>query len=439
MMNLRVIGSVVLLLLWSATARAEALHKHPKTFKVGPNPNSIAAADLNGDDIPDIVTANTGAMSDPKQERPANDECSILESSAALEYTALPPLRTDFAPYAVALGNVDALKAPDIIVASFMAVHHRDLTLFRNMGEDVYESSTYRVTDETLSYNRMNDGDNEPVFEKPGLTSLALVDVNHDGYRDVIATAWCSDVLVQFPGTANTFFGEPRFLKSPGGPRDVKAADLDGDGNLDLAVALYASNEVGLWKGDGKGGFTALTRFSSRGKLPSKVQVSDINGDGKQDIVVSHCHTDDSIMIFYGDSELSFSVSQEICLGKDRDILEHEIRDICTGDFNGDGRIDIAAACYGSGQVVVLLNDSAGAAVPVRLKQESYSFENGKPRALCVADFNRDGATDIAAALWGSNSVCILSGSKTAKEKEDTHREEEKAAKPKKSPKKGAS
>lgn len=396
-------------------AQADSMTKHPASYKVGPNPNAIAAGDLNGDGFPDIVTANTGSMNDPRRERPANDECWVLESQGGADYVALPPLRADFAPYAVVLANMDTLKAPDIIVGSFMAVHHRDISLFRTMGEQVYEPSYYRIPDEGLSYNRMKDSDNEAVFEKPGVTSLAVVDANGDGYRDVIAAAWCSDVLVYFPGQAETFFGEPKFINAPGGPRDVKVADLDSDGQNDLAVALYSANDIGLWRGDGKGTFLPVSRFSSRGNLPSKIQIADVNGDGHLDIIVSHCYTEDSIVIFYGDSSFMFGTSQEILLGKDRDILEHEIRDIAVGDFDGDGRPDIAAACYGSGQVSVLINGSSDKTIPQTFTRENYTFKGGKPRALCTADFNQDGALDIGVALWNSDSVSLLLGATRAK------------------------
>lgn len=401
---------VIMFLFAVTSAAGDVFKKHTKWFPVGPNPNSIVATDLNGDNLPEIVTANTGAMNDPRQERPANDEVSVLVARGDLEYEPLPPLRTDFAPYAIAVGNVDALKAPDLVVASFMAVTHKDLTLFRNTGQDLFESVDFAVPETTLSYNRMRDGEGAPIFTMPGLTSVILADVNRDGSRDAIATGWSSDVLVVFPGIVDKYFEEPKLIPAPEGPRDVDTADLNDDGNIDLAVALYTSSEVSLWKGDGTGGFEQATRFGSRGRLPSKIRLCDVNQDGKKDVIVSHCQADDSIVVFYGDGAFSFSTSQEILLGKDRSILEHEIRDLLVTDLNRDGKPDIAAACYGSGQVIVLVNDSEGASLPQKFRQEAYAYENAKPRALCTADFNQDGGADMAVALWDANSVSLLLG-----------------------------
>ena len=390
---------------------ADTFKKLGKGFLVGPNPSAIAAADLNEDGLPEIVTANIGLLGDPRQEKPANDELSLLKATSsenAPEYVAETPLRTDGAPYAISIANVDALRALDIVAVSFMAVNHHDLTLFRNLGEMVFERTVFRIPDEKLTYNRMLNSDREPVFTKPGLTSLTLADLNGDGFRDVVCTAWSSDRLILLPGIAETYFGDPVFIPADGGPRDVHCADLDGDGKLEIVAAMYVSGEVAIWKDDGKGEYKPLTRFSSRGRLPSKIQIADINRDGKLDIVVSHCHTDDSVVIFYNDGSFRFSTSQEIMLGTDREVLEHEIRDMIVADFDNDGHPDIAVACYMSGQVNVLMNRSTDSSIPQAFAIETYPMEPGKPRALCATDFNKDGMTDIAVASWGSNMINFL-------------------------------
>ena len=418
-------GAGMALVLFAVTSAAgDTFEKHKKWLQVGPSPRAIVAVDLNEDGLPEIVTADTGSMRDPREEKPANDELSFLVALGNLEYERKTPFRAGFAPYAVAVANMDALKAPDLVVVSFMAISYRDVptrnllpaqdvALFRNMGDGLFESIYYHVPDEALPYNRVRDGDEEPVFTKPGLTSLAVGQLDGDRQRDVVATAWSSDALVFLPGSAETYLGEARTMPAPGGPRDVKVADFDKDGLLDLAVVLYSSHELGLWRGDGAGAFEPATRFDTRGKLPTKLQVGDINGDGRLDLAVSHCYTDDSIVLFYGDGGFSFSTSQEILLGEHRDILEREIRDLLVADLNGDDKPDLAAACYGSAEVAVLLNASESSALPQRFEQETYAYEEAKPRALCAADFNADGATDLGVALWEANAVSLLLGKPT--------------------------
>lgn len=403
----RLIAAALLFALCAA-GHAQTFTRSPKTFTVGPNPSAVVAPDLNGDGIPDIVTANTGTVTDPREERPANDQLSVLMSRGTLDYVALPQLQTGFAPYSIAVANMDILKAPDLVVGSFMATRSWDVSIFRNLGDDLFEPLHFGVNDESLQYHRMRGGDDYPLFTTPGITSIAVADFNRDSYRDVVATGWSSDVLVYFPGVPDKFLGEPRLLPARGGPRTVQVADFDGDGNDDLAVLLYVAQEVALWRGDGHGNFEMVEHFPTRGRLPHGLAVGDLNGDGKLDLAISHAHVDDSIVLFFGAGGFSFPLSQEITLGKARDVLEHEIRDLLLADLDGDGKKDLAAACYGSDTVKVLLNRSQGSALPMTFATETYTFTDGKPRALALADFNGDGKQDLAVALWRENKVAIL-------------------------------
>lgn len=179
----------------SGVAEAEIFVKHTKQFSVGPNPCAIVARDMNGDNLPEIITADRGQMTDPGDERPANDELSYLEAKGNLAYESKPRLKTDFAPWCLVAANMDTLKAPDIIVGSFHASRNRNITLFLNMGGGLYNEKQFGLQDKPLSYVRHRDIDGKPVFTAPGITSLAIADVNGDTLRDAIATGWSSDVL----------------------------------------------------------------------------------------------------------------------------------------------------------------------------------------------------------------------------------------------------
>lgn len=396
---------------------AASAQKAPRTFamptryyQVGPNPNAIAAADLTDNGLPDIVTVDRGELHDPREERPANDEVSLLLAELPLDYVRRhPSLKTGFGPYAIALANVDGLKWPDIIIANFHATRHRNLSVFLNLKDDgVFKPLEFSLQNNFLTYQRHYDGESMPMYTMPGLTALTIRDLNNDGLRDLVAVGWSSDVLVFMPGHEETIFGEPKFMPAPGGPRAFALTNLDDDGLPDLAVAMYATSEVALFKGNGTGEFTEFDRFPSRGALPTTMQAGDINQDGKVDIVTSHAHTDDSVVIFYGDGAFSFPMSQEIMLGEDRGVLEHEIRDMVVADVNNDERLDIVTACYGSKKIIILFNDSTDSKLPQHFRQEAYTFTDGKPRALAVADFDANERPDIAVALWETNTVGIL-------------------------------
>jgi len=409
---IRLAATAAVLTMLTTAAFGQTFFRHNREFSVGPNPSAIAARDLNDDGLPEIITADRGELTDPAEERPANRELSLLVAQGDLDYTPQPALLADFAPWCIVVANMDALKAPDLVVGSFHATSGQQLKLFLNLTDEThfrFKEAAFSVPTQQLTYVRQRDLDGRPVFTAPGITSLAVRDFDGDGYRDVIATGWTSDVLLLFPGVPDRYLGDPTTFHAPGGPRDVQIADFDGDGKADLAVAMYSSSEITLWRGDGQRGFTEADRFRSRGALPHQLRVADMNGDGHLDLVVSHCYSDDSIVIYYGDGAMGFPTSQEIALGTDRSVMEHEIRDIVVEDFTGDGRPDIAAACYESSQIVVLLN-TPGDVQPITFVQETYSFpaDRARPRALCAADFDANGRADLAIACWKSNTVRLL-------------------------------
>lgn len=398
----------VLCIMSCATAASpQTFAGHGRSFPTGPNVTSIVAADLNGDGIPEIIAANRGRLSDLRDERPADNQLSFLLGVGDLVWKPQPQLRTGFGPYHIQVVHDDPSKAPDLLVANFMAPRNSDLTLLRNLGGNLFEPLNFSLNDDALHYTKMRDGDGEPVFNTPGLTSVIAGDFDGDGYRDAIATGWSSDVLAYFPGTADTIFAQAELYPVEGGPRDVQAADFDGDGDKDLAVLLYNAGEIAIFEGGVENRFRLHSRFSSRGRLPVKIRVADMNGDSKPDLIVAHSHSEDSIVIFYGDGDLNFSLSQEITLGKERGVIEHEIRDIVVAEFTGDGIPDVAIACFASRKVVLLASTGPGNA-PFGYRTESYRFKTGRPRALFAADLNGDNRLDLGVALWERNVVELL-------------------------------
>lgn len=401
--------AAALLVAVAGPSSADVFRRHGTPFPVGPKPAAVAAADLDDDGIPEIVTADRGNLIPLQEDVPANNRVSLMVAREPLKYsrTELP---VGFGPYALAIANVDAQKALDIVVGCFHTPRDNDIILCRNIpGDGAFEYTSFRVPDEALPYTKQLDADNRPVFSKPGVTSVLVHDFDGDTLRDVVATGWSSDVLIYFPGHAETYFGEPRTMPAPGGPRDVAAADLDGDGKTDLVTSQYSTDELAFWRGDGRGSFEEVRRIASGGKLPHKVAIADVDGNGRRDVIVSHCYTEDLVAIHYGQgSGFEFPTTQRVDLGTARDVMTHEIRDMVVADFTGDGRPDIAVACFASHQVILLVNTSTGPGVPQTFRRERYDFKEARPRALCAADFDGDGKLDLAVATWEPNEVVLL-------------------------------
>ncbi len=392
----------------AAAQNSQTFEVQAKRYRVGPNPTSVVLADMNEDGRLDLLTTNRGRLMDPRDVRPAEENVSYLIGKPDGSFDAQPPLPCGYGPYQVVVANIDALRAPDLVVANFHAVRNRDITLLRNLDEEVFEPRHFAVPDDVLRYTQMRDSEGQPLFTTPGLTAVAVADLDADGYRDAIATGWSSDVLVLFPGDPQSYFADAVVTALSGGPRDLVVEDFDGDNIDDLAVTLYNADEVALLKGTGKGEFELVDKFSARGKMPHKIRVADVNGDRKRDLVVTHAQSDDSVVIFFGDGGFSFEVAQEFRLGENRFQREFGIEDIVVRDFNGDNKPDVALACAAAGSVVLMRNESTGSDVPLRFAQETYPIADAQPYALAAGDVNQDGQTDLAVALWGADSVALL-------------------------------
>jgi hypothetical protein len=151
-------------------------------------------------------------------------------------------------------------------------------------------------------------------------------------------------------------------------------------------------------------GFAAAASFST-GDYALAVAVGDFNGDGKQDLATANrgpipVYTG-GVSILLGDGTGSFSAPTTITFGD-----WHE--SIAVGDFNGDGKQDLAVAnrgLWGSPYVSILLGDGTG-----HFSGPTNFAAGDWPYSIAVGDFNRDGKQDLAVANFSSSDVSILLG-----------------------------
>jgi hypothetical protein len=141
-----------------------------------------------------------------------------------------------------------------------------------------------------------------------------------------------------------------------------------------------------------------VNTFSSVGTDPLGLAVGDFNGDGKPDLAAAN-NNNNTVQVFLGDGKGGFSSGATLTSGINSPYT------VAVGDFNGDGKADIAVANYGNNTVGIFLGNGSGgftAGTPVAVGTQ--------PIALAIGDFNGDGKADIAVANYGSNTVGILSG-----------------------------
>jgi hypothetical protein len=181
-------------------------------------------------------------------------------------------------------------------------------------------------------------------------------------------------------------------------PVSVTAADLNGDGKVDLVGTNAADSTISVWLGNGDATFQTQVTYAVAA-FPGYVAVGDFNGDGHLDLAVS---TGGSVSILLGNGDGTFQGHQDISLDNSGTV-------IATADFNQDGRSDLAVPLLVSGQVAILLGNGDGTF------QSAVDYTAGSEGAIAAAvgDFNRDGKLDLAVTVDALVAVLLGNGDGT--------------------------
>ncbi len=194
-------------------------------------------------------------------------------------------------------------------------------------------------------------------------------------------------------------------------------ADLDGDGKLDMVVANNGTTTISLYRFIGSGGSITTGSYAAPISYtvptgPSNIRFADMDGDGKIDVIVGCSGGGGAISICR-----NVSSGTTITLSTPRTLVPSgKVYEVAVEDFDGDGRPDVAATIVnvitaGADQVKIfsnnILSPPAGTAGFPNLFT-AYTFAlptDSDPVSICASDFDGDGKPDIAVANRTSSGL----------------------------------
>jgi hypothetical protein len=265
-------------------------------FAVGMSPAQVKAADMNGDGQTDLVVANA-----------ASKTVSLLKGAGNGSF-AVTHFSSMSSAYGMTTGDYTGDGRPDIVAGKYLLVQKADETFQPPFPIDALQ---YLV-------------DPVPLH-------IETLDINTDSKLDFAYTVFGATVGL---GLGNGMFT----LKSGVYLNDyytgsVVVADLNADGKSDLAVPDGQNSAVAVGLGKGDGSFQPSIIVPTQA-LPSGVSAADVNGDGYADLLVSSLNLS-QVSVHLGKGDGTFASKL--------DFASIVARANATGDFNGDGKVDLAA------------------------------------------------------------------------------------------------
>jgi FG-GAP-like repeat/FG-GAP repeat len=347
----------------------------------GPAPNQIFFADFNGDGKLDFAGT-------------VNNQLRVYLSSGSnfLSPASLVTSNDQYGASVSVAGDLTGDGKPEIISVNDQV---NTVTVYVNNGDGTFQTGVY--------YN--NTG-NEYMYPY----AAAVADFNQDGKNDLAVSDYYGGSVTIFTGNGDgTLTASPIAYDTGGYPYRIP---LVGDFNSDGKVDVVVDDEIGHFvylQGNGDGTFRAAKSYSlpdsfSEYAYTYSVATGDFNGDGFSDVVAGQDGNVNSpgIIVYLANTDgtlkpgVSYGTSSTLAC-------------VTGGDFNGDGKLDIAATNYSSGLVQIFLGAGDGT-FTVGQSFATDTAGSPNPENLVAGDFNHDGKLDLAIANTGSDTIGVLFG-----------------------------